>query len=29
MTPWQRSGAGQAIKDAMVLSTLLGEVKSL
>jgi salicylate hydroxylase len=29
MTPWQGSGAGQAIKDAMVLSTLLGEVKSL
>jgi salicylate hydroxylase len=27
MTPWQGSGAGQAIEDAMVLHALLGEVK--
>jgi salicylate hydroxylase len=27
MTPWQGSGAGQAIEDAMILQTLLGEVK--
>ena len=27
MTPWQGSGAGQAIEDAMVLETLLGVVK--
>ncbi|KAF2692089.1 salicylate hydroxylase [Lentithecium fluviatile CBS 122367] len=27
MTPWQGSGAGQAIEDAMVLETLLGETK--
>ena len=26
-TPWQGSGAGQAIEDAMVLETLLGDVK--
>jgi salicylate hydroxylase len=28
MTPWQGSGAGQAIEDAMVLGTLLEQVKS-
>jgi salicylate hydroxylase len=28
MTSWQGSGAGQAIEDAMLLSTLLGEDKS-
>lgn len=27
MTPWQGSGAGQAIEDAMVLDTLLSAVK--
>ncbi|PSN69351.1 salicylate hydroxylase [Corynespora cassiicola Philippines] len=27
MTPWQGSGAGQAMEDAMILETLLGEVK--
>jgi len=27
MTPWQGSGAGQAIEDAMILDTLLKEVK--
>lgn len=28
MTPWQGSGAGQAIKDAMILETLLKEVRN-
>jgi len=28
MTPWQGSGAGQAIEDAMILETLLKEVKA-
>lgn len=28
MTPWQGSGAGQAIEDAMVLETLFKEVRS-
>ena len=28
MTPWQGSGAGQAIEDAMVLEALLKEVKN-
>ncbi|KAF4624981.1 hypothetical protein G7Y89_g13187 [Cudoniella acicularis] len=28
MTPWQGSGAGQAIEDAMILQTLLQEVKN-
>lgn len=27
MTPWQGSGAGQAIEDAMILQTLLREVR--
>jgi salicylate hydroxylase len=27
MTPWQGSGAGQAIEDAMILETLLEEVR--
>ena len=27
MTPWQGSGAGQAMEDAMILEALLGEVK--
>jgi salicylate hydroxylase len=27
MTPWQGSGAGQAIEDAMILGALLGEAK--
>ena len=28
MTPWQGSGAGQAIEDAMILETLLADVTS-
>ncbi|KAH9890776.1 salicylate hydroxylase [Xylariomycetidae sp. FL2044] len=28
MTPWQGAGAGQAIEDAMILGTLLGEISS-
>ncbi|KAF1999562.1 FAD/NAD(P)-binding domain-containing protein [Amniculicola lignicola CBS 123094] len=28
MTPWQGSGAGQAIEDAMILQTLLEKIKS-
>jgi salicylate hydroxylase len=28
MTPWQGSGAGQAIEDAMILETLLKQAKS-
>jgi salicylate hydroxylase len=28
-TPWQGSGAGQAIEDVMILETLLGEVKDI
>ena len=28
MTPWQGSGAGQAIEDALILKTVLGEAKS-
>lgn len=27
MTPWQGAGAGQAIEDAMILDTLLGEIR--
>lgn len=27
-TPWQGAGAGQAFEDALILSTLLGEIKS-
>lgn len=27
MTPWQGSGAGQAIEDAMILETLLSDVR--
>ena len=27
MTPWQGSGAGQAVEDAMILDTLLAAVK--
>lgn len=28
MTPWQGSGAGQAIEDAMIIGTLLGHISS-
>jgi salicylate hydroxylase len=28
MTPWQGAGAGQAIEDAMILETLLNEIKN-
>jgi len=29
MTPWQGSGAGQAIEDAMILETLLGSIENV